>query len=138
MYTCTTKIDELVCPSNISETLAVRIMKLTHRSRIASTTIKLISKSSLLYFLSILLKTIKLTSAGPNANHSCGAETSPAFFVLCDSADSVRFRFVDSLVLPSGRSICIIFLSLLILIVLTYSYGGQPYISMRKYGAMYT
>ena len=28
---CTTKIDEFVCPPNISETVAVRIMKLAHR-----------------------------------------------------------------------------------------------------------
>ena len=49
----TTKIDEFVCPPNISETVAIRIMKLPHRPRIASTTIKLISKPIL---LSILLK----------------------------------------------------------------------------------
>ena len=35
----TTKIEEFVCPPNISETVAVRIMKLAHRSRIASTVI---------------------------------------------------------------------------------------------------
>ena len=35
-------------------------------------------------------------------------------FVYGDSADSVGFRFVDNLVLPSGRSICIILFSLLI------------------------
>ena len=40
----TTKIDEFVCPPNISETVAVRTVKLAHRPRIASTTIKLISK----------------------------------------------------------------------------------------------
>ena len=38
----TTKIDEFVCPPTISQTVAVRIMKLAHRQRIASTTIKLI------------------------------------------------------------------------------------------------
>ena len=52
----TTKIDEFVCPPNISETVAVRTMKLAHRSYFVSTTIKLISKSILLSFLSILLK----------------------------------------------------------------------------------
>ena len=46
-------IYEFVCPPHISETVAVRIMKLAHRPRIASTTITLISKSIL---LSILLK----------------------------------------------------------------------------------
>ena len=38
----TTKIDGVVCPPNISETVAGRLMKLAHRQRIASTTIKLI------------------------------------------------------------------------------------------------
>ena len=52
----TTKIDEFICPPNISETVAGRIMKLAHRPRIASTTIKLISKPIIL--LSIVLKTI--------------------------------------------------------------------------------
>ena len=47
----TTKIDGVVCPPNISETVAVRTAKLAHRPRIASTTIKLISKP---IFLSIL------------------------------------------------------------------------------------
>ena len=47
----TTKIDGVVCPPNISETLAVRTVKLAHRPRIASTTIKLISKPILLSIL---------------------------------------------------------------------------------------
>ena len=38
------KIDGVVCPPNISETVAGRLMKLAHRPRIASTMIKLISK----------------------------------------------------------------------------------------------
>ena len=38
----TTKIYTFVCPPHISETVAVRIMKLAHRSRIASTTKKII------------------------------------------------------------------------------------------------
>ncbi len=38
----TTKIDGVVCPPNISETVAGRLLKLAHRQRIASTTIKLI------------------------------------------------------------------------------------------------
>ena len=50
----TTKIDEFVCPPNISETVAIRIKKLAHRPRIASPTIKLISKPILLSILSIL------------------------------------------------------------------------------------
>ena len=47
----TTKIDGVVCPPNISETVAVRTVKLAHRPRIASTTIKLISKPILLSIL---------------------------------------------------------------------------------------
>ena len=47
----TTKIDGVVCPPNISETVAVRTVKLTHRPRIASTTIKFISKPILLSIL---------------------------------------------------------------------------------------
>ena len=52
----TTKIYGVVCPPNISETVAGRLMKLAHRQRIASTTIKLISKNVLLSILSILFK----------------------------------------------------------------------------------
>ena len=44
----TTKIEEFVCPPNISETVVVRRIKLAHRPRIASTTIQLISKPILL------------------------------------------------------------------------------------------
>ena len=47
----TTKIDGVVCPPNISETVAVRTVKLAHRPRIASTTIKFISKTILLSIL---------------------------------------------------------------------------------------
>ena len=47
----TTKIDGVVCPPNISETVAGRLMKLAHLPRIASTTIKLISKRMLLSIL---------------------------------------------------------------------------------------
>ena len=47
----TTKIDGVVCPPNISETVAVRTVKLAHRPRIASTTIKFISKPILLSIL---------------------------------------------------------------------------------------
>ena len=43
LHIYTTKIDGVVCPPNISETVAGRLMKLAHRQRIASTTIKLIS-----------------------------------------------------------------------------------------------
>ena len=59
----TTKIDVVVCPPNISETVAGRLMKLAHRPRIASTMIKLISKPILLPILQILLKTIQPISA---------------------------------------------------------------------------
>ena len=54
-----TKIDGVVCPPNITETVAGRLMKLAHRPRIASTTIKLISKPSVLPILLILVKTIQ-------------------------------------------------------------------------------
>ena len=47
----TTKIDGIVCPPNISETVAVRTVKLAHRPRIASTTITFISKPILLSIL---------------------------------------------------------------------------------------
>ena len=47
----TIKIQEYVCPPNISETVAARTMKLSHRARIALTTIKLISKPILLAIL---------------------------------------------------------------------------------------
>ena len=47
----TTKIDGVVCPSNIAETVAVRTVKLAHRPRIASTTITFISKPILLSIL---------------------------------------------------------------------------------------
>ena len=77
MYWCQSKDnDSCVCPPKFCETVAVRIMKLPHRPRIASTTIKLNSKSILLSILYILLKTIPPTSAGQKHK----------------SADSVRFR----------------------------------------------
>ena len=61
----TTKIDGVVCPPNISETVAGRLMKLAHRPRIASTIIKLISKPILLPILLILVKTIQRIVADP-------------------------------------------------------------------------
>ena len=45
------KIDGVVCPPNISETVAGRLMKLAHRQRIASTTIKLIKKNITVHFI---------------------------------------------------------------------------------------
>ena len=53
IFIYTTKIDgvPVVCPPNIYETVAVRTLKLAHRPRIASTTIKLISKPILLSIL---------------------------------------------------------------------------------------
>ena len=53
-YRPTTKIGTFVCPSHISETVAVRLLKPAHRSRIASTTKEIISKQILLSMLSIL------------------------------------------------------------------------------------
>ena len=50
----TTKIGTFVCPPHISETVVVRIMKLAHRPRIASTTNQLISKQILQSILSII------------------------------------------------------------------------------------
>ena len=75
----TTKIDGVVCPPNISETVAGRLMKLAHRQRIASTTIKLISTKLLLSILSILVKTFQRIVTDPKR------KLSPPF----DSADSV-------------------------------------------------
>ena len=67
MYT--TKIDGVVCPPNISETVAGRLMKLAHRPRIASTMIKLIPKPILLPILLILVKTIQRIVADRSANY---------------------------------------------------------------------
>ena len=75
----TTIIDRVVCPPNISETVAGRLMKLAHRPHIASTMIKLISKPILLPILLILVKTIQRIVADPKR------KLSPPF----DSADSV-------------------------------------------------
>ena len=75
----TTKIDGVVCPPNISETVAGRLMKFAHRPSIASTMIKLISKRILLPILLILVKTIQRIVADPKR------KLSPPF----DSADSV-------------------------------------------------
>ena len=76
----TTKIDGVVCPPNISETVAGRLMKLAHHQRIASTTIKLISTKNVLSILSILVKkTIQRIVADPKR------KLSPPF----DSPDSV-------------------------------------------------
>ena len=64
----TTKIGTFVCPPHISETVAVTIMKLAHRPRIASTTKTLISKQILLSIWSILLRQFKRigTPSTPN------------------------------------------------------------------------
>ena len=72
-----TKIEEFVCPPNISQTVAVRTVKLAHRPRIASTTIKLISKPLLLSILWILLNTIKRI-------RTPGTPTSPMWtWIIC-------------------------------------------------------
>ena len=75
----TTKIDGVVCPPNISKTVAGKLMKLAHRPCIASTVIKLISKPILLPILLILVKTIQRIITDPKR------KLSPPF----DSADSV-------------------------------------------------
>ena len=97
----TTKIDGVVCPPNISEAVACRLMKLAHRQRIASTTIKLISTTKVLSILSILVKTFQRTVADPKRKlsppfHSADSFSSlghpapgscnmlPLFTVLCD------------------------------------------------------
>ena len=72
-------IDGVVCPPNISETVAGRLVKLAHRPRIASSMIKLISKTILLPILLIFVKTIKRIVADPKR------KLSQPF----DSADSV-------------------------------------------------
>ena len=72
----TTKIDGVFCPPNISETVAVRTVKPAHRPRIASTTIKFISKPILLSTFINYIKTIKPIGAdakrkpSPPANHN--------------------------------------------------------------------
>ena len=54
LFIYTTKIDGVVCPPNISETVAGRLMKLAHRQRITSTTIQLISKKITVHFINFL------------------------------------------------------------------------------------
>ena len=80
----TTKIDEFVCPPNIPETVSVRIMKLAHRPRIVSTTIKLISKPIL---LSIFINFSK-------KNNSANLRWPAAQFVaaICARASEGSFR----------------------------------------------
>ena len=95
----TTKII-LVCPPIISETIAVGIMNLAHRPRIASTTTKLISKPMLLSILYIFFKKKSANRRWPEAQI-----VARHLFVYGDSADSVGFRFVDKLALPSCISI---------------------------------
>ena len=63
----TNKIDGVVCPPNISETVAGRLMKLAHRQRIASTTIKLISKKITVHFINFSKKTIRRIVADPGS-----------------------------------------------------------------------
>ena len=74
-----TKIDGVVCPPNISETVADRLMKLAYRQRIASTTIKLISNKFYCPFYQFYLKHFQRIVADPKC------KLSPPF----DLADSV-------------------------------------------------
>ena len=69
------KIDGVVCPPNISETVAGRLMKLAHRPRIASTMIKLISKP--------IVADSKRKSSPPFYSADSGTMLS-LFTVLCD------------------------------------------------------
>ena len=78
----TTKIDGVLCPPYIPETVAAKVIKLAHRPRITSTIIKLISKPILLPILLILVKTIKRIVANPKR------KLSQSF----DSVDSVPRR----------------------------------------------
>ena len=55
-----------------SETIAVIIMKLAHRPRIASNTITLISKSIYCLFFINVIETIQPISAGPNPHPDTG------------------------------------------------------------------
>ena len=68
-YIYITKTDGVVCPPNISETVAGRLVKLAHRPHIASTMIKFISKPILLpfFFKLILVKTISANRRLPEA-----------------------------------------------------------------------
>ena len=50
VYIYITKIDGVVCPPNISDTIAGRLMKLAHRPRIASTMIKLFKTNFTAHF----------------------------------------------------------------------------------------
>ena len=90
-YIYNTKIDEFVCPPNIPETVAVRIMKLAHRPRVASTTIKLISKPILLSILSLLLKHLCESSLTRNTN-SRGHLIRPTPFPVMVSQPRVRVK----------------------------------------------
>ena len=89
-----TKIDTFVCPPHISETVAVRIMKLAHRPRIALTTNKLISNHILLSILSIIFYT-NLTNRDT-------------------STPNIAHINMDNLLLLPDRSLCIIVFSMLI------------------------
>ena len=86
----TTKIDTFVCPPHISETVAVWIMKLAHRPRIASTTITLISKSILLFFLSILFKQFSQSALAriPTQTHACRVNVPSPWQLAPDHAPS--------------------------------------------------
>ena len=90
----TTKLDTCVCPPHVSETVAVRIMKLAHRPRIASTTNKLISKKNYCPFYQFNLRQFK----------RFGTPSTP----------NIALINMDNLGLLSDRSLCVILFSLLI------------------------
>ena len=68
LYIYTTKIGTFVCPPHTSETVAVTIMKLAHRPRIASTTKTVISKKNYCPFDQCYLRQFKRigTPSTPN------------------------------------------------------------------------
>ena len=114
----TTKIDGVVCPPNISETVAGRLMKLAHRQRIASTTIKLISTKILLAILSILVKTFQRIVADPKR------KLSPPF--------DWPTPFPVSVTLPRVRTTCCRYL-LCFAITQTWWPRAEPRVRVKRF-----
>ena len=86
-------IDGVVCPPNISETVAVRTVKLAQRPRIASTTIKFISKPILLSILKLYLKKFSQSALTQIANR----RRQPIIIELYDSCWNRRLLRVSAL-----------------------------------------
>ena len=117
ILTLVTKIYEFVCPPNISETVAVKILKLAHRPCIASTTIAFNSKAIVLSILSILLKTIRRIGVGPSANRR-----RHLMFTVIRPTPFISVSWIICCCHLADKFYYIIF-SILIRIVLMYSYG---------------